>query len=137
MRAVRSQGTRPEIALRRELHRRGLRYRVGVGVLPRRRIDIAFTRARVAVQVHGCFWHGCDCRTTVPRANQSFWMAKIEANRARDVDTEERLEALGWRVITVWEHENLQQVADRVVAILTEEAAQPDSSRRSTFQPRA
>lgn len=118
MRAVRSHGTKPEIELRRQLHRRGLRYRVGLGVLPRRRIDIAFTRDRVAVQVHGCFWHGCPCRTTTPRANTSFWSEKIEANRARDADTESRLRALGWRVITVWEHESAEEAAERVVAAL-------------------
>ena len=116
MRAVRSQGTKPEIELRRELHRRGLRYRVSMGVLPRRRIDIAFTRARVAVQVHGCFWHGCPCRTTAPQANTSFWSEKIEANRARDADTDSQLRALGWSVITVWEHEDPVLAADRVAA---------------------
>ena len=107
MRSNRGRDTGPELALRRVLHARGLRYRVD-HPLPfdrRRRADVAFTRARVAVFVDGCFWHGCPEHGSTPRANSAFWSAKIERNRARDADTTERLEGLGWTVLRFWEHE--------------------------------
>ena len=107
MRANRGRDTGPELAVRRALHARGLRYRVD-HPLPfdrRRRADIAFTRARVAVFIDGCFWHGCPEHGATPRTNTEFWRAKIERNRARDRDTTERLEAMGWIVLRFWEHE--------------------------------
>jgi len=112
--------TGPELALRRELHRRGLRYRVDYPALPdqrRRRVDIAFTRQRVAVFVHGCFWHGCPVHGTLPATNANWWAEKLAANRRRDVDSVRRLEALGWRVLTIWEHEGIE-AADAVEAVV-------------------
>jgi DNA mismatch endonuclease (patch repair protein) len=118
MRANRGRDTGPEMAVRRALHARGLRYRVD-HPLPfdrRRRADIAFTRAKVAVFVDGCFWHGCPDHGSTPRTNSAFWSAKIGRNRSRDADTTERLESLGWSVLRFWEHEEPIRSAE-VVAL--------------------
>lgn len=95
-----------ERAIRSALHAMGLRFRVTYKVpgLPRRTIDIAFTRAKVAVFLDGCFWHGCPEHGTAPRANAAWWSEKIKTNRRRDADTTAHLERLGWSVIRVWEH---------------------------------
>lgn len=94
----------------------GLRYRVDYPVLekPRRRADLAFTRARVAVFVDGCFWHGCPDHGTWPKRNAEFWRHKIETNRRRDRDTNERLRQKGWTVIRIWEHEDPTEAGSRV-----------------------
>lgn len=119
---MRRQGRRntgPELELRRQLWRRGLRYRVDYPVLGRRRrADIVFTRSRVAVFVDGCFWHGCPVHGSVPKANADWWRQKLEENRCRDRDTDLRLAATGWRVIRCWEHEDPVEVADRVETAL-------------------
>jgi DNA mismatch endonuclease (patch repair protein) len=112
-----SSNTGPEVALRRELHRRGLRYRLHAAVVPgklRRRVDIVFPRARVAVFVDGCFWHGCESHSKPSNTNASYWTPKIEGNRLRDADTTRLLEAAGWCVIRLWEHEAVEDAADRV-----------------------
>ncbi|MGQ2911093.1 very short patch repair endonuclease [Aeromicrobium sp.] len=108
--------TAPELALRRELHSRGLRYRVQLHVPGnrRRRIDIAFTRARVAVLVDGCYWHGCPEHGTRPRTNREWWDWKIQRNRDRDTDTNRLLDEAGWTVVRVWEHEDPAAAADRI-----------------------
>ena len=100
----------------------GLRYRVDYPVLnrPRRRADIAFTKARVAVFVDGCFWHGCPIHGTWPKSNAEFWRDKIETNRRRDRDTNERLESAGWKVIRVWEHEDPEEAAKRIASAVRE-----------------
>jgi len=123
--ANRSRDTAPELALRRELYRRGLRYRVDASLpipgLSRRRIDIAFLRQRVAVLVDGCFWHGCPVHGTTARTNSAYWTHKILTNRLRDVDTNARLAAAGWTVVRVWEHEVKQgtsQIADRIQGLV-------------------
>ena len=109
-----------ELFLRRHLHAAGLRYRVNYPVPGNRRrtIDIAFTRAKVAVFVDGCFWHGCPEHGTQPRANADWWTQKLTTNQARDADTTALLEAAGWAVVRVWEHvepaEAAQLVADTV-----------------------
>mgnify|MGYP000069931989 CR=1 FL=1 len=113
MRANHGRDTGPELALRRILHAQGLRYRVDYP-LPfdrRRRADVAFTRARVAVFVDGCFWHGCPIHGTTPRTNTDFWADKIARNRARDDDTTSRLHAAGWSVLRFWEHEEPHHAA--------------------------
>ena len=90
MQRVRQKNTSAESALRRELHARGLRYRIHVPVLtkPRRVADVAFSGLRVAVFVDGCFWHGCPEHATWPKQNADFWRAKIEANHAARCDTD-------------------------------------------------
>jgi DNA mismatch endonuclease (patch repair protein) len=114
----RRTGTAPEIALRRELHRRGRRYFVDRAPLPglRRRADLVFPRHRVAVYVDGCFWHCCPEHATYPRNNAQWWAEKLAGNVARDRDTDARLGAAGWTVVRVWEHEDAAAAADRVQA---------------------
>lgn len=117
MKSQRRRDTKPEAALRLDLWRRGLRYRVDVKVVGRRRrVDIAFTRAKVAVFVDGCFWHSCPEHGSLPKANRAWWTEKLEANARRDRDTDAELVAAGWLVIRVWEHEEAPEAADRVEA---------------------
>jgi DNA mismatch endonuclease, patch repair protein len=122
MQRVRQKSTSAEHAVRRELHARGLRYRVQVPVLtkPRRVADVVFRGLRVAVFVDGCFWHGCPQHATWPRQNAEFWRSKIEANMARDTDTDERLRAEGWEVVRVWAHEPPNRAAAKVATIVEE-----------------
>jgi DNA mismatch endonuclease (patch repair protein) len=116
MRANRRRDTGPELALRRELHRRGLRYRVDHRPVAetRCRVDIVFTRARVAVFVDGCFWHGCPSHGNVPRANREWWAQKLALNAERDRRNDAALELAGWRVVRIWEHEQVGDAAARV-----------------------
>ena len=120
MSRVRRRDTAPEIALRKLLHAHGLRYRVAYPVPGQRRrtIDIAFTQHKLAIFVDGCFWHGCPQHGTAPKANSEWWRRKIEANRARDLDTDEMLRDLGWTVLRVWEHEDPALAAAKVRAQL-------------------
>ena len=108
MRGNRGRDTKPELALRSAVHALGLRYRVGLRPVPqvRRTADIVFTRAKVAVFLDGCFWHGCPEHHRPAQKNSDFWIAKIEGNKARDADTDSRLREVGWRVIRIWEHED-------------------------------
>lgn len=103
MASVRSKHTAPELAVRRLAHRLGYRFRLHRRGLPGTP-DMVFPKYRVAVQVHGCFWHGHEgCRHAArPRSNAAFWNEKIEANRARDARDAAALEAAGWTVLTVW-----------------------------------
>jgi DNA mismatch endonuclease (patch repair protein) len=116
MRRLPRRDTVPEAALRQLLHARGLRYRVNVPVpgLPRRSIDVAFTRARLAVFVDGCYWHGCPEHGRIPRSNSEWWTEKFRRNRARDEQTGTHLRKLGWEVDRFWEHEDPSFVADAV-----------------------
>lgn len=120
MQSNRGRDTRPELALRSAVHALGLRYRVNVRPIPplRRTADLVFTRARVAVFLDGCFWHGCPEHHTVAATNAEFWAAKVEGNRRRDRDTDQRLREAGWMSVRVWEHENPRDAARRVAAIV-------------------
>ena len=106
MSKIRGKDTKPEIRVRKGLHRRGFRFRLQDRRLPGRP-DITLPKYSVAIMVNGCFWHGHKgCRyATKPRTNPEFWETKIERNRHRDEVTTAHLEALGWTVITVWECE--------------------------------
>lgn len=104
MAAIRGKDTRPELVLRRLLHRSGLRYQLHRRDLPGRP-DLFFPRWTCSVFVNGCFWHrhaGCRFCTT-PKRNASFWKAKFKRNVERDREVRERLRSLGIRVIDVWE----------------------------------
>lgn len=117
MQANRSRDTRPELEVRRRLHRLGLRYRVAMAPEAglRRRADIVFTRARIAVFIDGCFWHGCPEHGRLNfNYNADYWPAKIAANVARDADTNARLKDAGWTVLRFWEHEDATDVAENV-----------------------
>jgi len=71
----------------------------------RRRADIVFARQKIAVYVDGCFWHSCPVHGTTPKTNREWWLAKLTANAARDLDTKHRLQAAGWTAIRIWEHQ--------------------------------
>lgn len=107
MERQRRRDTQPEMAIRRLLHAKGLRYRVNLAPLPgsRRRADIVFTAAMVAVFVDGCFWHRCPLHGTLPKANADWWLAKLDRNVERDRETDLLLVASGWQVLRFWEHE--------------------------------
>lgn len=117
MRRVRTRDTEPEVALRRILHARGLRYRVDVRPEPwlRRRADVVFRREKLAIFVDGCFWHRCPDHGTDPAANGGWWREKLDANVSRDRDTDCRLSEAGWTVVRIWEHEQPAVAADRVM----------------------
>lgn len=117
MRGNRSRDTLPEMAVRRELHRRGLRYRVDYRPLPharRRSVDIAFTRAKIAVLIDGCFWHACPVHYVASTTRVDYWQPKIAHNVQRDAETNRLLEEAGWTVLRFWEHEIPADVADMV-----------------------
>ena len=116
--------TAPEVALRRALHRRGLRFRLHVPLLEgrARTVDVVLARHRLAVFVDGCFWHACPRHGTLPKANRTFWEAKLARNRSRDRDTDRRLRAKGWRVVRVWEHEAADDATARVLRWVRERA---------------
>jgi DNA mismatch endonuclease, patch repair protein len=139
MRANRRTDTKPEMALRRELHRQGLRYRKdyrldldGARVRP----DIAFTAKRVAVFVDGCFWHVCPQHGTKPAANTWYWGPKLARNVERDRAADAALAAAGWQVVRIWEHESLEAAVAAVIAALGPRTIpQPRSSPESAASP--
>ncbi|HEV2757376.1 MAG TPA: DNA mismatch endonuclease Vsr [Actinomycetota bacterium] len=120
MQRQRTRDTKPEIMLRRELHRRGLRYRVDRAVLPRsrRRHDIVFVRARVVVEVRGCYWHACPLHRTAPRENAAWWAEKLASNVARDEDSARRLAEAGWLLMVVWEHDDAADAAEEIESVV-------------------
>lgn len=114
MQAVRRRDTPGELALRAELHSRGLRYRVDARPAAnlRSRADIVFSRARVAVFVDGCFWHGCERHQRLPAGpNQAWWRAKLASTGRRDAETSRRLRSEGWLVMRAWTHESMEHFA--------------------------
>lgn len=133
MRGNKRAGTRPEMMVRRLLHRLGYRYRLQASDLPGKP-DIVFRRHKVAILVNGCFWHQhddpcCPLRAK-PRSNTGYWDAKLARNVQRDTETRAALEALGWRLLIVWECETRD--AKRVEARLTTElGATPGPCPRS------
>ena len=135
MRANKRVGTGPEMALRSELHRRGLRFRVDYPVrVPGQRlirVDVAFTKVRLAVFLDGCFWHGCPQHATAPVENSNYWGPKLKENRARDARQTAALEGDGWRVMRLWEHVPVEEAADDVVALLSSAARSANAVRAS------
>jgi DNA mismatch endonuclease (patch repair protein) len=130
MRRVKGRDTGPERTVRQVLTRLGARYRLHRADLPGRP-DIVLPGRRLAVFVHGCFWHGHDCPrgSRVPQARRDYWTAKITGNRARDARNAEALASAGWRVETVWECElkarALPALEDRLRTLLAETAPRP------------
>jgi DNA mismatch endonuclease (patch repair protein) len=115
--ANRRRDTKPEVQLRSELHRRGLRFRKDLLVRTpdaKARVDICFTRARVAVFVDGCFWHSCPDHQHLPKRNTDYWVPKLAANVDRDRRVDQALRAAGWSIVRVWEHEDRHSAADRI-----------------------
>jgi DNA mismatch endonuclease, patch repair protein len=121
MRATGGRDTPVERRIRSLLHRRGLRFRVDASpsAALRSRADIVFRRARVAVYIDGCFWHGCPVHGTWPKTNATWWRAKIEGNQRRDVAVTAELLSLGWAVVRIWEHEDPFRAVDAIVGELS------------------
>lgn len=103
----------PELALRRALHARGMRFTVHRRDLPGTP-DVVLSRARLAIFVDGCFWHGCPEHCVMPKNNRDWWATKLESNRQRDAAKDLRLESLGWTPVHVWEHESVDGAAAAV-----------------------
>lgn len=120
MQGNRSRDTKPELAVRRILHAKGLRYRVSYRPIPGlpRTADVVFTRARVAVFIDGCFWHGCPSHYRAPGSNVPYWEGKVARNRNRDSETTASLLAAGWTVLRFWAHEDPEAVAYQILAAL-------------------
>ncbi|MCA2970184.1 MAG: DNA mismatch endonuclease Vsr [Acidobacteriaceae bacterium] len=104
MRSVKSRDTRPEMAVRRMIHKLGFRFRLHRADLPGRP-DLTLPRWGKVIFVHGCFWHGHQCRRgrRVPISNREYWVEKIRRNRERDQSSRKDLLALGWEVLVIWE----------------------------------
>jgi DNA mismatch endonuclease (patch repair protein) len=125
MSGIRGKDTRPEMFIRSALHRRGFRYRLHARGLPGRP-DMVFPSRRAVVFVHGCFWHGHDCRFfRLPGTRREFWQAKLNGNRQRDVKVRSQLSVDGWRQLVIWEcalrgqpEKMREKVADRAAAWL-------------------
>jgi DNA mismatch endonuclease, patch repair protein len=118
MRSNRRTDTKPEIVLRSHLHGRGLRFRKDHPLrLPERivRPDVVFMRAQVAVFVDGCFWHCCPEHGNQPGRNTEYWTPKLKRNVDRDRAVDHALGAAGWTIIRAWEHEEMGDVAERIV----------------------
>jgi DNA mismatch endonuclease, patch repair protein len=117
MQANRRIDTRPEMQLRSELHRQGLRFRKDAVVKTpsiRVKVDVLFPRQRIAVFVDGCFWHACPDHMTWPKANAAWWRTKLTRNRERDQKVNADLRVAGWTVIRVWEHEKPDEAAQSI-----------------------
>ncbi|WP_081706379.1 very short patch repair endonuclease [Nocardia sp. CNY236] len=135
MQRQQSRDTEPELAVRRLLHRAGLRYRVDTAPLEnlRRRADVVFGSARVALFIDGCYWHGCPThgqRTTT--VNGTYWLEKIDRNRARDRDTDRQLHAAGWLALRAWEHADPTEVAEMVITVVRSRTRDQHSENRRT-----
>jgi DNA mismatch endonuclease, patch repair protein len=103
MAAIRNSNTKPELRVRKELHRRGMRYSLKNRALPGKP-DVVLSKYRVAVFVHGCFWHRHDCSYfKLPKTNTEFWKNKLSANVQRDVEVIRQITDIGYRVLIIWE----------------------------------
>ena len=116
MQGNRSRDTKPEMAVRSAVHRRGIRFRVSARPQPEiaRTADLVLRKTRIAVFVDGCYWHGCPDHHTQPATNAQYWADKIARNVERDSETTAYLQQAGWTVLRFWEHEDPEAVADRV-----------------------
>jgi DNA mismatch endonuclease (patch repair protein) len=140
MSAIRKRDTKPELAVRRFLHAKGLRYRLHGAHLPGCP-DLVLPSRGAVVFVHGCFWHRCShcpAGRKVVRSNVDYWRPKLERNVARDARVKQELEGLGWVVLTIWECQtgdprDLNKMADTLLAAhatITRSKAYPTAQRR-------
>ncbi len=125
MSRARRRDTDPEMLIRREAHQRGMRYRVDAPLpgMPRRRADMIFPRRKVAVFIDGCFWHSCPLHRSIPRANNEWWVAKLQRNVDRDRETDAHLQKLGWTVLRFWEHEDPTTVVNHVERVIGDQSS--------------
>jgi DNA mismatch endonuclease (patch repair protein) len=117
----RRRDTRPEIAVRSMLHARGLRFRVDYPIRTSERtirVDIAFPRAKLAILIDGCFWHGCPEHGTMPKRNRDYWEPKIARNRERDLHQMQLLSDAGWRALRFWTHEHPDEIGNQILGAL-------------------
>lgn len=121
MRAVRGKDTKPELIVRRFLHKQGYRYRLHDNNLPGKP-DLVFKKFKKVIFINGCFWHGHDCKrgARIPKTNTEYWKKKIENNIRRDRQNMEKLVELGWSYLVVWECElkNKNIIFDRLITFL-------------------
>lgn len=121
MRAVKSANTKPELKVRAAVRALGRGYRLGGHGLPGKP-DLVFVGRRQAVFVHGCFWHGHDCKrgARTPKDNATYWAAKIQRNKERDAGALTALSAAGWRALVIWECEARDDdaLSERLAAFL-------------------
>lgn len=131
MQGNRSRDTKPELAVRKILHSRGFRYRVSQRPIPtlRRTADLIFSRSKIAVFIDGCFWHGCPAHYRAPGANAQYWVAKLERNRSRDIETTKMLQTEGWTVLRFWSHEDAGTIAERIEETIN---SRPHSMNRTS-----
>lgn len=122
MQGNKRRDTRPELGIRRLLHRAGLRYLVDQQPTPsvKGRADIVFRRARIAIFIDGCFWHGCPEHYRRPSSNKAYWNDKLQRNRQRDADVDHALRQAGWRVLRYWEHDEPEAVVESIKRALRE-----------------
>lgn len=120
MTSTRRRDTPAELALRRALHGRGLRYRVDMDLRPatKGRPDVVFISPRIAIFVDGCFWHRCPEHGTAPTTNSAWWEEKLTRNVERDRRHDQELQDAGWRVVHIWEHEDPREAADRIETLV-------------------
>ena len=129
MQAIRGKDTKPELTVRRLLHRLGYRYRLHKKGLPGRP-DLVFAGRKKVVFVHDCFWHAHDCRFgRAPTSREDYWLPKLRRNKERDAENEAALEAMGWEVHTVWECEIKKKDKSELVKSLTEFLDATDDDR--------
>lgn len=126
MRAIRSANTKPELKIRKALYAAGFRYRLHGKGLPGKP-DIVLPKYKTVILVHGCFWHGHNCRYfKVPETRSEFWLNKIRANQTNDLKVIQQLNLSGWHVIQVWECETrpsgagADQIANTIANLLTQ-----------------
>ncbi len=139
MRAIRRTDTKPELALRRALHRLGYRfrkdYRLDLAAGKRVRPDIAFTARKVAVFVDGCLWHACPDHGSKPSVNQGYWAPKLLRNVERDRAADSALELAGWQVVRLWEHVPIDAAVAAVVAALGTPGQQMPRPPQQSHEP--
>jgi DNA mismatch endonuclease (patch repair protein) len=125
MAAIRSRNTKPELAVRRIVHAAGFRYRLHSKLVPGKP-DLVFGRLRLAVFVHGCFWHGHDCsKGHVPRSNTEYWSAKIKRNVERDAATVSRLSEVGWKTLVIRECQLEEGVQELITTLIKDNLPKP------------
>src|SRR5690606_24826420 len=143
MSAIKGKNTKPELTIRRGLHRRGLRYRLHVKSLPGRP-DLVLPRFRAALLINGCFWHKHECHIfRWPEKDGDFWRQKLEENAARDARNIAKLREAGWRVLVIWERSvkgrperDLTEVIDQAEKIIRCTADFGEISRQGAqYQP--
>lgn len=122
MRAVKSKDTTPELLVRTLIHGLGYRYRLHRRDLPGTP-DLAFPSRKLALFVHGCFWHGHDCKrgARMPKANNAYWVAKIDRNRQRDRETQRALGEMGWTSFVIWECElrDREELRAKIISLMS------------------